>query len=427
MHFEQTSDHCLALIPAKDKAGFAAVLKRAGQEAQKLLRQADAGKCSIFSHAAQQADLKEIKQTGNAILKRFKHLVVLGTGGSTLCGQALVGASTACRFSLKGDKTQLHFLDNIDPHTTALALEQLPLEDTCFLVVSKSGATLETVTQFLLFYGAYQKRKIKDAQKHFLFITDPAPNILRKTAASLGIKVLDHAASIGGRFSILTNVGLLPAYIAGLDIETLRKAAGASVKACLKPGSAACVGAALQYYFMQSGHSVTVYMPYQDQLRPFAYWLRQIWSESLGKNGKGSTPLNATGTLDQHSLLQQFLDGPNDKFYTLFSPVSGPRSKELAVDTSCLKGNDFTFIEGLPLSKVMEAQYTATLQTLKDKKRPVRSLTIGTLNEAVLGELCIQFITETILMSKLMGINAFDQPAVEQGKVLAKKLLEKVA
>jgi glucose-6-phosphate isomerase len=382
-----------------------------------------AGKIGIFSHLKQRADLIEITEVARDIRNRFEHVVVLGTGGSTLCGQALTGFRITSPHITAAGTPQLHYLDNIDAYTTHALLSRLPLEKTCFIVISKSGGTLETMAQFLICFEALRQKVGTKAYSHILVINDPKPNILRNSAKALGIRVLEHVATIGGRFSILTNVGLLPAALCGMDIEKIRSGAAEAAEALLKPTSAAAEGAALQHFYMQKGYPITVFLPYADQLKSFATWVRQIWAESLGKNGFGSTPLVATGTLDQHSVLQQFLDGPNDKFYTLFSPPQVKSSPNL--DTSTLSGDDFGYLNQLPFHRIIEAEYQATLETLVARKRPVRSFNITTLDETTVGALCVHFILETILTARLMGVDAFDQPAVEDGKILAKKLLQK--
>lgn len=382
-----------------------------------------AGNIGIFSHLKQYADVTEIIAVARDIRSRFEHVVILGTGGSTLCGQALTGFHTTNPHLPVSGTPQLHYLDNIDAYTTHALLNRLPLAKTCFIVISKSGGTLETMAQFLLCFEALNQKIGADAASHMLVINDPKPNILRNTAKALGIIVLNHVAAIGGRFSILTNVGLLPAALCGMDIEKIRNSAAKAADALLKPDSAAAEGAALQHFYMQKNYPITVFLPYADQLKNFAIWVRQIWAESLGKNGLGNTPLVATGTLDQHSVLQQFLDGPNDKFYTLFSPPQIKSSPKL--DTSILVGDDFDYLNQLPFHRIIGAEYQATLETLVARNRPVRSFEINTLDESTIGELCAHFMLETILTARLMDVDAFDQPAVEDGKILAKKLLQK--
>ncbi len=389
----------------------------------RLAQDIAAGAVGIFSHLKQRADITEIAEVARDIRSRFEHVVILGTGGSTLCGQALTGFRITNPNIPATGAPQLHYLDNIDVYTTQALLSRLPLEKTCFIAISKSGGTLETMAQFLICFEALRQKVGVKASSHMLVINDPKPNILRNSAKELGIRVLDHVAAIGGRFSILTNVGLLPAALCGMDIEKIRSGAAGAVDALLKPKSAAAEGAALQHFHMQKGYPITVFLPYADQLKNFAVWVRQIWAESLGKNGLGSTPLVATGTLDQHSVLQQFLDGPNDKFYTLFSPPQMKSSPTL--DTSALAGDDFSYLNQLPFHRIIEAEYQATLETLVARNRPVRSFDITILDEATIGALCIHFILETILTARLMGVDAFDQPAVEDGKILAKKLLQK--
>ena len=227
--------------------------------------------------------------------------------------------------------------------------------------------------------------------------------------------VLAHDPDVGGRFAVLTAVGLLPAAIAGLDIRALRRGAQSVVDNM----DDAAAGAALQYTFMQKNYPMTVMLPYSERLAGFAAWWRQCWAESLGKQGKGSTPVPAVGVTDQHSQLQLWLDGPKDKWFTM---IVCERAGSGARITG---GPDY--LRGKTLGDVMEAEQKATLETLIRNHCPVRLFRLKSLKEEQMGALLMHCMLEIILTAALLGIDPFGQPAVEEGKKLAREYLLKGA
>ncbi|MEE8283601.1 MAG: glucose-6-phosphate isomerase, partial [Alphaproteobacteria bacterium] len=249
---------------------------------------------------------------------------------------------------------------------------------------------------------------------------------LRGLAGNLGLPILDHHAGIGGRFAALTNVGLVPAALAGLAPSKIRAGAGAVLGEMLDaatPGDAApALGAALSVAIAEErGLTQTVLMPYLDRLVPFAAWYRQLWAESLGKEGKGTTPLAAQGTVDQHSQLQLWLDGPADKLFTLVcghSAGSGPELKPLGAD-----GPELDWLRGRRLGDLLDAEQAATRDSLVARGHPVRVIEVDGADEVTLGALMMHFMLETILAADLLGVDPFGQPAVEAGKVLARQIM----
>lgn len=360
-------------------------------------------------------------------LRAFEHVVILGTGGSSLGGQT-VAALTDMGFGPAAGAPNLWFMDNIDPATFAELLTRLDLAKTAFVPISKSGGTAETLTQLFVVLDALQakvgKAKLAD---HLLTITEPKDNPLRKIATQVGSVILDHDPGIGGRYSVLSLVGLLPAMIAGLDAAAIREGAASVLDPALAADtaqdSAPAVGAALSVaLWRERDIGTTVLMPYVDRLAYFGLWFRQLWAESLGKGGKGTTPIRAMGTVDQHSQLQLYLDGPADKMFTLIirdTAGEGTRIRRdaLAIDKS------LSYLADRSLGDLLLAEADATAATLARNGRPTRVLRIAKLDERVMGALLMHFMLETILAADLLHVDAFDQPAVEEGKVLARQYL----
>jgi glucose-6-phosphate isomerase len=269
-----------------------------------------------------------------------------------------------------------------------------------------------------------------DASACFLGLTEPEradkQNGLRALLAAHGIAMLDHDPGVGGRYSVLTNVGLLPAAALGLDIGRIRAGAAAALGPVLDrrpPGEVpAAVGAALAVALAETrGKCISVMLPYADRLERFSRWYVQLWAESLGKDGKGTTPVAALGPVDQHSQLQLFIDGPRDKLITVVTVANAGRGPRMPADLAGLAGEpDFA---GKTIGDLVDAEGRATAETLAKNGCPVRAIRLETLDEASLGQLLMHFMLETIIAARLLGVDPFDQPAVEEGKVLAKRYL----
>jgi glucose-6-phosphate isomerase len=236
--------------------------------------------------------------------------------------------------------------------------------------------------------------------------------------------MLDHDPGVGGRYSVLTNVGLLPAALCGLDIAAIRAGAAGALAPVLagKPPAQvpAAAGAALAVAFTGS-KPISVMMAYADRLERFTHWYVQLWAESLGKDGKGTTPLAALGPVDQHSQLQLFIAGPRDKLFTIVTVSPAGRGPKMPADLAKRAGEpDFV---GKTVGDLVAAQGRATAETLAKNGCPVRTIALGRLDERHVGELLMHFMLETIIAARFLGVDPFDQPAVEEGKVLAKKYL----
>jgi glucose-6-phosphate isomerase len=243
------------------------------------------------------------------------------------------------------------------------------------------------------------------------------------------MEILDHDPKIGGRYSALSLVGLLPTMIAGLDAQAVREGAKSVLDPVLRGAApdtiAPCIGAALSVGLARQGANMSVLMPYVDRLADFGLWYRQLWAESIGKDGKGTTPIRAMGTVDQHSQLQLYLDGPRDKMFSLIF--------SRAVGTGGLVPNDLAddpslgYLAGRTLGDLLDAEQRATAETLIRRGCPTRIFRLDHVNEEAIGALMMHYMIETIVAAHLMGVDPFDQPAVEDGKVLARKYLQESA
>jgi glucose-6-phosphate isomerase len=378
-------------------------------------------------------DLETIRNAARQLADRATDIVILGTGGSSLGGQTL---AQLAGFAIPGVGAlrvppHLHFIDNLDPDSFGTMLAKLPHATTRFVAISKSGGTAETLMQTIAALSAVMgqglQTRIPDI---FLGISEPAKpgkaNGLRDLLGKYRVPMLDHDTGVGGRYSALTNVGLLPAAMLGLDIAAIREGAGLALAPVLskKPVTQvpAAIGAALSIALAESkGKSISALMAYCDRLQRFTHWYVQLWAESLGKDGKGTTPLAALGPVDQHSQLQLFIGGPRDKLFTVVTVDGaglGPR-----IDGELAKLAGEAGFGGKTIGDLVAAEGRATSETLAKNGCPVRTIHIGKLDEESLGELMMHFMLETIIAAHLLGIDAFDQPAVEQGKVLAKSYL----
>lgn len=380
----------------------------------------------------ERADLAGIESAAKRLRDGASDVVFLGVGGSSLGGQTLLqlaGHNVPGIGTLR-DKPRLHFLDNLDPLTFAEVLAKLPLATTKFVAISKSGGTGETLMQTMAVLDA-QKRAGLEAKipELLLGLSEPAKaggkNGLRTMLESFKVPMLDHHTGIGGRYSVLTNVGLLPAAVAGLDITKIRAGAAKAVAPVLAKKAAAdvpsAVGAALAIASAEAGKNVTVLMPYADKLAWLSKWYLQLWAESLGKDGKGTTPIAALGPVDQHSQLQLFIAGPRDKLFTIITVASKGKGPRMPADLAKLCGEDT--LAGRTIGDMVAAQGRATAETLAKNGCPVRTFHLETVDESSLGELLMHYMLETMIAGRLLGVDAFDQPAVEEGKILAKRYI----
>ena len=369
--------------------------------------------------------LDELVTVTEKIREKFKTVLVLGVGGSSLGGSALIDALGVLASDSAGPK--LHFVDNIDPESVESLLASLSLETTFFLVISKSGKTLSTLAQFLIFCESVATSIGREVvSDHFIVVTEPNENPLRRSAGRMGIRVLDHDPDIGGRFSIFSVAGLAPALIAGVDCRGLLDGAACAMQTILGEARAETIeavrGAAVIAGLAKRRKILTnVLMPYSDRLQSFGLWYRQLVAESLGKKGEGILPVNAMGTVDQHSQLQLFLDGPPDKMIT-FIGISDLRVFR-PIPSDLVDGQERQLFTNVSLGDLFAVEYMSTIKSLTNAGRPTRKFTLSGLGPEELGVLLTHFMVEVILLGGRFGVDPFDQPAVEIGKTLARELL----
>jgi len=401
-----------------------------------LRRDYETGALPLLQVPDRQGDIGEAEAALSALMDNARTLVFFGTGGSSLGGQMLaqLGGWFIPGEQPKGQRKRprTRFYDNLDARTLERTLAGLDLERTRFVVISKSGTTPETMVQFLAALQAVEGAGLKDrAGELFLTLTEPAhpgrKNGLREVSEARGIRVLDHDPDIGGRFSALTNVGLLAALARGLDARAIRNGAKSVIDSLLTVGSpfefGPAIGAAATIGLIQERDiRGVVMMPYTDRLERFGRWFVQLWAESLGKNGQGTSAIAALGPVDQHSQLQLYLDGPQQHLVTVLRHASegtGP-----VIDAALAHEAGLPQIAGRAIGDLVAAQQRAIPEALTAAGRPVRVIDLSTLDEQVLGNLMMHFMIETILAARLLDIDPFDQPAVEQGKILTRKYLE---
>jgi glucose-6-phosphate isomerase len=384
------------------------------------------GALPLLSLPGRRDDLAPLERLAEAWRTRFDTVVILGTGGSSLGGQALY-ALADYGFGPASGTPRLVFMDNIDPDGFASLDAAIDPDRTGVIVISKSGGTAETLTQATTLLPRLAGTVGDEAMaRHALAISEPGDNPLRRLAARWDLPVLDHDPGVGGRFAAFSVVGLLPALIAGLDATAVREGAEAvldnALGAALPADVPPAIGAALNIALLRgNGVGTAVMLPYLDRLRRFAAWHGQLWAESLGKQGAGTTPVAALGTVDQHSQLQLWLDGPRDKLFTV---LTGPQEGAGAtVDAALAESLGIDYLAGRTMGDLMAAEQQATIDTLVANGRPTRVMALKTLDAATLGALMMHFMLETLLAAHLFEVDAFDQPAVEQGKVLARKYL----
>jgi glucose-6-phosphate isomerase len=395
-------------------------------------RHADGG-LRLLHLPAERSDIAAVDAAAKRLTTGATDIVFLGTGGSSLGGQTL---SQLAGYAVPGVGAlrvgpRIHFMDNLDPLSFALLLARLPLATSRFVAISKSGGTGETLMQTAAALAACHAAGLQnDIGDLFLGLSEPAKpgkrNGLRDLLEPEGVEFLAHDTGVGGRFSALTNVGLLPAAILGLDVVALRGGAAAALVPILAGQPAhevpSALGAALSIALAEEkGKTISAVMAYADRLEKFVKWYVQLWAESLGKDGNGTTPIGALGPVDQHSQLQLFIAGPRDKLFTVIT--TGVAGKGPAIDPELARRAGEPDFAGRTIGDLVAAQGRATAETLAKNGLPVRSLHLETIDEASLGELIMHFMLETIIAAHLLGVDAFDQPAVEEGKILAKQYL----
>lgn len=372
-------------------------------------------------------DLQQEKELLSQLPTEVAHLVVLGIGGSSLGGrtiQSALGSANA--------KKTLTFADNVDPHTFETLLRGLDPRKTVFNVISKSGGTIETASQFVI-VRHWLKNALGDAgyRQRMIATTDPEQGALRALAKNEGLSTLPIPSNVGGRFSVLSSVGTFPALFAGVDVEGILQGAALLREVCNEadPEKNPALKSALIHYLADTccHRPVHVLMPYSSRLWELALWFVQLWGESLGKKNNvageqvevGPTPLPALGSTDQHSQLQLFMEGPQDKFINFIQVQDHGATCDFPEDLP----KAYDYLRGSNLAQLMKAESQGTAWALANAGRPSMTLSIPQVNAQTLGALFFFFEAQTAFAGALYGINAFDQPGVEAGKKIAYGLM----
>ncbi len=355
-------------------------------------------------------DLKVLNSPSFKEWLKLSKFLVFGTGGSSLAGQAIYS-------TLSNPKKEINFVNNLDPSTLLNIFSRIDFEHTGFLFISKSGETLETIVQLLLLMDKI--KKFDNLKNRILIITEDKDSTLKEIAKQNGFICFNHPKNIGGRYSVFSLVGMIPAVICGLDPYKIRMGGrqvldnfGNSIYK-VKEGA----NFVFQNYSQHISNHVTFI--YSDKLVTFGYWLAQLYAESSGKNNKGITPLTAIGSIDQHSQLQLYIDGIKDKCFTFLYEKQENTPLISYIDIP----ENFYYLKNKKISTIFQSQCNATIQTLLENKINIRKIEIPPINTLSLGALFMHFILEVISVCKLMNVDPFNQPAVEKGKVITKNIL----
>lgn len=370
----------------------------------------------------------EIMALAVALRQEVGAIILIGIGGSDLGARAIHRALNHQFYNLLPERKrgpQLFFAgDTTDPVALQEIIEVADMHNVALIVISKSGNTIEQMSTF-----TYLRSKLIEAigeelsLKRIVFVTDEKEGSLRQLATTYGYRTLAAPEGVGGRFAVLSSIGLLTAAITGIDIADLLKGATELKIADEQAGQESLVVqfAAFQFAAFERGQHCSVLMPYVYGLREFAFWFRQLWAESLGKNGSGPTPIAAIGPTDQHSQLQLYQEGPNDKIYTFLTVDEQPY--DLILPRSFPELPAAAYLEGHTFGEIIANEACATLLALAQANRPTCNLRLTRLDAQHLGALFYFFELATAYAGELFEINAYDQPGVELSKTMLFGLL----
>ena len=362
-------------------------------------------------------DSPAIKETGEW-LKGFDSIVHIGIGGSALGNLMLNQALLGDNFNDRTTAPKFYLADNPDPKKIQDIWRKIKNDNIALIGVSKSGATAETMSQFLWFRDKMEEQGV-DTSKNLLVITDPIKGIFRSFAKESCCRVLDLPPSVGGRYSVLCSAGLTGAYALGIDVDALlsgaREMRSELVKKKSLSDNPAWMLAALSCYHEKNGKHMSVLMPYSSRLAYFAEWFAQLWGESLGKKGLGMTPVRALGAIDQHSQVQMYTEGPNDKLFTIIN-VKDHGSEVIVPDVGNGALEPLSYLSGSDIGHMLGLEAMSTASAIVKAGRPVVWAEIDKIDAHTLGALIFFYEYATAMTGKMMGIDPFDQPGVEQGK-----------
>jgi len=355
---------------------------------------------------------REVHESGD-----FDDCVILGIGGSSLGSKALVDALGAPRL-------RMHFCDNVDPDKLAHIQTALDWNRTLFVAITKSGSTVETIAQTLWVRQRLRALySVDEARRRLIAVTDPQDGFLRELATQEGFTSFSVPPNVGGRYSVFTPVGLLPAALAGIDIKRIMKGMSWAVSTLRSAdpteNSALAVAGALAHLSTHDGRAVLATVPYRNCLESCARWFAQLWAESLGKDGHGSTPVTAVGSTVQHSQLQLWMDGPPNTVVQFIDVQEFDH--DITVDTA--EFPQWSLVNGLSLGQILRSQLQATTQALRDAKRPNLTWTLPAVTPESVAAWMVCMEAITAYAGGVLNVNPFDQPGVEATKTIARQLL----
>ncbi|MWV61897.1 glucose-6-phosphate isomerase [Helicobacter saguini] len=389
-----------------------------------ILQEKNTGKSGYYELPFTQRALQDsinYKNANKKLLKSLTHIVIIGIGGSSLGTRAI---DTLLNSLKNRNEIKLKFLEHTDSIATKKILKNIKLKSTLFIVISKSGSTIET-TSLLKF--CINKFALLDAKKHLLVITD-SNSPLQKWAKENGVQNIAIESSVGGRFSVLSSVGILPLSLLGYKVEKILQGAKEFFESFLRREQEHILSKALFYAKHRDKYPINVLFSYSSVFSDFNAWYIQLWGESLGKinadNKRGGlTPISLLGSIDQHSFLQLILEGKADKSVT-FLRLSCGSVESLKIPNVKLSGLESTnFVNGVSFLKLLNSQCKATMQVMDEQDIPLDSIILERLNERTIGSLIMYYELLTSSVGILLNINTYDQPAVEKGKKLLSKIL----
>ena len=410
---------------------------RAAHESVEAIRRS--GEMGFFELPYDSDALAQAQELADQIEGRFENLVIIGMGGSALGARTLRDALLGSLWNERSNeeragRPRMYILDNVDPGAVLDVVEYLDLRRTLFNVVSKSGSTAETMALYLVLEGLLIEELGKEnVGEHFVFTTDPENGALRSIAEAEGINSLRIPGNVGGRFSVLSPVGLFPAALAGVDAAALLGGAARADEYCRTPvlgeNAAGLMATLLHVAHSELGASIHVLMPYSERLRSFSFWFQQLWAESLGKahdrSGNvvhtGPTPLPAVGVTDQHAQVQLFMEGPLDKV-VIFVALTGTQ-RDMKIGGHRASVPSVAYLGDHTLGQLMDAERRATAEALRRNGRANMTFEIEYLDASTLGELFMLMSVATIYAGALYDVNPLDQQGVEMGKQLTYGLM----
>lgn len=369
---------------------------------------------SMFQEQEYKDTVEKIINYANSINGKFKNLIICGIGGSSLGFETIY---ETLNHKIKNNM-QVFFLNNVDPITIEKVEKNIKIKESLFLIISKSGKTPETMAQYFFFKNLFEEEKI-DPKDNFVIITDKK-SYLEKVAIKNKFEIFFIPNKVGGRFSVLTAVGLLPSAILGIDIKKLITGGKKTSQNFLSKNPKENLAYQLAHKIFFKKKPQIVLMPYSSIMEKFTKWFSQLLAESTGKENKGLMPINAIGTTDQHSLLQIFTEGPKDKFIIFLTINECEKKIKL--------GNipeEFDYLKNQNFYNLLNAAKQGTEQSLNELKIDNITITINEISEENIGELFLLFQGATAFLGEFLKINAFNQNGVERGKQIAKEILKK--